>query len=60
LFSGTHDFKRCWRRQCNVIRFSEAFPDPNALLAEAFASASRASSRSGKMRLIDLARGAAG
>ena len=34
-FSAAHDFKRCWRAlSANVIRFSEAFPDAGALLAE--------------------------
>jgi hypothetical protein len=27
-------FKYCWRAKCNVIRFSEAFPNAQALLAE--------------------------
>jgi hypothetical protein len=34
-FSDAHGLRRCWRRaKCNVIRFSGAFPDADALLAE--------------------------
>jgi hypothetical protein len=48
------------RAKCNVIRFSEAFSDPNAILRSAHVSAWREWSQSGVMRPIGLAPAVAG